>query len=189
VKNAFRERNIVISSEARNLLLSFSSARAADERRLFVAPASSRQIFATQSATEICHSEESAEADDEESLFSSTIEKERFFGANSAPQNDTRMSLSLKLQESKLGTDAQIASELTDRMQIIVNGDPREVPDGLTVAALLDVLQMRANRVAIERNREILSRAQWQATHVQPNDSFEIVQFVGGGSDQQDSTA
>jgi sulfur carrier protein len=66
-------------------------------------------------------------------------------------------------------------------MQIIVNGDPREVPDGLTVAALLEVLQMRANRVAIERNREILPRAQWQATQVQPNDSFEIVQFVGGG--------
>jgi sulfur carrier protein len=68
-------------------------------------------------------------------------------------------------------------------MQIIVNGDSREVPDGLTVAALLDVLQMRANRVAIERNREILPRAQWQATQVQPNDSFEIVQFVGGGAE------
>jgi thiamine biosynthesis protein ThiS len=66
-------------------------------------------------------------------------------------------------------------------MQIIVNGDRREVPDGLTVAALLEVLQMRANRVAIERNREILPRAQWQTTQVQPDDSFEIVQFVGGG--------
>jgi thiamine biosynthesis protein ThiS len=71
-------------------------------------------------------------------------------------------------------------------MQIIVNGDRREVPDGLTVAALLDVLQMHANRVAIERNREILPRAQWQATQVQPNDSFEIVQFVGGGSGRAD---
>lgn len=66
-------------------------------------------------------------------------------------------------------------------MQITVNGDRREVPDGLTVAALLEVLQMRANRVAIEHNREILPRAHWQATQVQPNDSFEIVQFVGGG--------
>jgi thiamine biosynthesis protein ThiS len=66
-------------------------------------------------------------------------------------------------------------------MEIIVNGDRREVPDGLTVASLLEFLQMRANRVAIERNREILLRAQWQATQVQPNDSFEIVQFVGGG--------
>jgi thiamine biosynthesis protein ThiS len=66
-------------------------------------------------------------------------------------------------------------------MQIIVNGDHREIPDGLTVAALIEFLQMRVNRVAIERNREILPRAEWQATYVQPNDSFEIVQFVGGG--------
>jgi len=67
-------------------------------------------------------------------------------------------------------------------MEIIVNGDRREVPDALTVAALLDFLQMRPNRVAIERNRDILPRSQWQATQIQPNDSFEIVQFVGGGS-------
>jgi thiamine biosynthesis protein ThiS len=66
-------------------------------------------------------------------------------------------------------------------MEIIVNGDRRTVPDELTVEALLEFLQMRSNRVAIERNREILPRAQWQATQVQPNDSFEIVQFVGGG--------
>ncbi|MGH9688906.1 MAG: sulfur carrier protein ThiS [Candidatus Acidiferrales bacterium] len=66
-------------------------------------------------------------------------------------------------------------------MEIIVNGDRREVPDGLTVLSLLEVLQMRSNRVAIERNREILPRAQWQEARVQPDDSFEIVQFVGGG--------
>jgi thiamine biosynthesis protein ThiS len=66
-------------------------------------------------------------------------------------------------------------------MEIIVNGDRRTVPDNLTVEALLEFLQMRSSRVAIERNREILPRAQWQATQVQPNDSFEIVQFVGGG--------
>jgi thiamine biosynthesis protein ThiS len=66
-------------------------------------------------------------------------------------------------------------------MEIIVNGDRRTVPDDLTVEGLLEFLQMRSNRVAIERNREILPRAQWQATQVQPNDSFEIVQFVGGG--------
>ena len=71
-------------------------------------------------------------------------------------------------------------------MQIIVNGDRREVPEGLTVIALLEALQMRANRVAIERNREILPRPQWQATQVQPNDSFEIVQFVGGGCGEED---
>jgi thiamine biosynthesis protein ThiS len=68
-------------------------------------------------------------------------------------------------------------------MEIIVNGDRRTVPDDLTVAALLEFLQMRPNRVAIERNRDILPRAQWAETPVQPSDTFEIVQFVGGGLD------
>ena len=66
-------------------------------------------------------------------------------------------------------------------MTITINGESREVPDGLSVAALLDHLNMTRDRVALERNMEILPRAQWSATQVQPNDSFEIVHFVGGG--------
>jgi len=66
-------------------------------------------------------------------------------------------------------------------MTVIINGERREVPDGLTVIGLLEHLGMRKDRVAIERNLDILPRAQWQETRVQPSDSFEIVQFVGGG--------
>jgi sulfur carrier protein len=66
-------------------------------------------------------------------------------------------------------------------MTITINGERREIPDGLSVAALLDHLNMTRDRVALERNLEILPRAQWNATQVQPNDSFEIVHFVGGG--------
>jgi len=40
---------------------------------------------------------------------------------------------------------------------------------------------MRSDRLAIERNLDILPRALWNETQVQPNDSFEIVHFVGGG--------
>ena len=57
----------------------------------------------------------------------------------------------------------------------------REVPEGLTVAALLEHLGMADGRVAIERNLDILPRALWRGTQVQSNDSFEIVHFVGGG--------
>jgi thiamine biosynthesis protein ThiS len=64
---------------------------------------------------------------------------------------------------------------------ITINGERREVPDELTVAALLQHIGMPAERVAIERNLDILPRACWLATKVQPNDSFEIVHFVGGG--------
>lgn len=66
-------------------------------------------------------------------------------------------------------------------MTVTVNGERREIPDGLNVVALLQHLGMRTERVAIERNLDILPRAEWQQTRVQPNDSFEIVHFVGGG--------
>ena len=66
-------------------------------------------------------------------------------------------------------------------MTITVNGERRELPDGLSVRALLEHLGMKADRVAIERNLDILPRALWPETQVKPNDVFEIVQFVGGG--------
>jgi len=66
-------------------------------------------------------------------------------------------------------------------MNVTINGERREIPDGLNVASLIAHLGMRIDRVAIERNLNILPRAQWQETLVQSNDSFEIVQFVGGG--------
>ena len=66
-------------------------------------------------------------------------------------------------------------------MTVVVNGESQQIPDGLTVVALLGHLGMRSERVAIERNRDILPRALWTETHFQPGDSFEIVQFVGGG--------
>lgn len=66
-------------------------------------------------------------------------------------------------------------------MTVTINGERREVPDGMNIAMLIEHLGMRIDRVAIERNLDILPRAQWQETRVQANDSFEIVQFVGGG--------
>jgi thiamine biosynthesis protein ThiS len=67
-------------------------------------------------------------------------------------------------------------------MTVTINGEGRDIPDGLNVAALLEHLGMSENRVAIEHNRDILPRARWQETPVSANDAFEIVQFVGGGA-------
>lgn len=64
---------------------------------------------------------------------------------------------------------------------IQLNGEPREVPDGLTVAALLEHLQIHPGRVAVERNLEILPRDEWAVTPVAAGDRYEIVHFVGGG--------
>jgi thiamine biosynthesis protein ThiS len=66
-------------------------------------------------------------------------------------------------------------------MTVTINGERREVQDGLTVIELLSHLGMPSERVAIERNLEILPRARWQVTAIAPNDNFEIVHFVGGG--------
>jgi thiamine biosynthesis protein ThiS len=66
-------------------------------------------------------------------------------------------------------------------MQIIVNGESCKVPEGLAVPALLSHLGLPADRVAIERNLEILPRAKWIDTSVQSGDRYEIVHLVGGG--------
>lgn len=66
-------------------------------------------------------------------------------------------------------------------MKITINGEGREVPEALTVAALLAHLQIHPLRVAVERNHEILPRAKWEATAVEAGDNYEIVHMVGGG--------
>ena len=64
---------------------------------------------------------------------------------------------------------------------IVVNGENRAAKTGATVIDLLRELGLDSGRVAIERNREILSRPKWAETIVEPEDTYEIVQFVGGG--------
>lgn len=66
-------------------------------------------------------------------------------------------------------------------MLVKINGERREVPESISVAAMLEHLGIVVDRVAIERNLNILPRADWNKTQVEPNDSFEIVHLVGGG--------
>ena len=66
-------------------------------------------------------------------------------------------------------------------MLLQLNGEPREFPDGLTVASLVESLGMKPDRVAVELNREIVARANWAATVLKDGDKLEVVHFVGGG--------
>jgi thiamine biosynthesis protein ThiS len=66
-------------------------------------------------------------------------------------------------------------------MTVVINGERTEIPDGLNVAALIEHLDMPLDRVALERNLDILPRSRWKETQVQPSDTYEIVHFVGGG--------
>jgi sulfur carrier protein len=66
-------------------------------------------------------------------------------------------------------------------MQITVNGDAREVPSGITVRGLVEHLGLTDGPVAVERNREVVPRAEHPSTELQAGDVLEIVHFVGGG--------
>jgi sulfur carrier protein len=66
-------------------------------------------------------------------------------------------------------------------MKIRVNGEEREIVDGLNVARLLEELQIRPGRVVVELNRSIVSRETHVSTQLKEGDTLEIVHFVGGG--------
>lgn len=66
-------------------------------------------------------------------------------------------------------------------MRIEVNGEPRDVKDGTTVRALLEELGLGATLVAVERNEEIVPRAEHATCVVAAGDKIEVVEFVGGG--------
>jgi len=66
-------------------------------------------------------------------------------------------------------------------MNIIVNGENRDVPEGSTVAALLESLELGTKFVAVERNLDVVPRAQHETTVLEEGDRLEIVTLVGGG--------
>jgi sulfur carrier protein len=66
-------------------------------------------------------------------------------------------------------------------MQVTVNGRAMEVPEGCTVARLLEQVQLDPGRVAVERNLDIVPRKTYGSTALAPGDQLEIVTFVGGG--------
>lgn len=66
-------------------------------------------------------------------------------------------------------------------IEVVVNGGPRRVPAGLSVAGLLAELGLAGKPVAVERNREVVPRAAHASTVLAAGDRVELVTFVGGG--------
>jgi len=70
----------------------------------------------------------------------------------------------------------------SESIAIVVNGEPRYIPAGSTVASLLASLELDPRLVVVERNREILrDRDGFGRVELATNDTIEIVHFVGGG--------
>jgi sulfur carrier protein len=66
-------------------------------------------------------------------------------------------------------------------VRLTINGEIHDVPAGLSVARLVQHLGLTDGPVAVERNREVVVRAEHDRVLLQPDDVIEIVHFVGGG--------
>jgi len=69
----------------------------------------------------------------------------------------------------------------TTTIDVVINGQPKAIPDGTSVLALIAELGLAGKPVAVERNREIVPRAQHGTTLLAAGDRLEVVTFVGGG--------
>ncbi len=70
---------------------------------------------------------------------------------------------------------------MSENIDVVVNGETRSVAPGTTVAALIAALGLGDRRVAVERNREVVPRAEHGNTVLAAGDRLELVTFVGGG--------
>ena len=66
-------------------------------------------------------------------------------------------------------------------IEIILNGEPRRVPEPSSLADLLQYLDLDPRTVVVELNQSIVRRANLSTTPLSPGDSVELVHFVGGG--------
>ena len=66
-------------------------------------------------------------------------------------------------------------------MWLLLNGERREVADGITLSQLITNLSLPPERIAVELNQSVVRRVDWPKLALQENDRLEIVHFVGGG--------
>jgi sulfur carrier protein len=66
-------------------------------------------------------------------------------------------------------------------MQIVINGQSRELPKGATAADVIELLGLHGKRLAMEINEEILPRSQYPDHTLREGDQVEIVNAIGGG--------
>src|SRR5436309_15128523 len=71
-------------------------------------------------------------------------------------------------------------------IEIVLNGETRRIPASLNITQVLEHLDLPKDRVAVERNRAIVPKPQWESVAVTQGDELEVVHFVGGGSGSGD---
>jgi len=87
-----------------------------------------------------------------------------------------------------MATSPKCAASFTQpdpSVQIQINGEPREFSHAsLRLSELVEELALAPQRIAVEVNRQIVRRADWEQTEVSDGDKVEIVHFVGGGENR-----
>jgi thiamine biosynthesis protein ThiS len=78
-------------------------------------------------------------------------------------------------------SNRHVESTGTKMIEVVVNGEAKRAPEGLDVARLLAWLAIDGSRVAVELNRAIVRKTEWNTTLVEDGSQIEIVWFVGGG--------
>mgnify|MGYP001184622978 FL=1 len=66
-------------------------------------------------------------------------------------------------------------------MNIVLNGEEINIADSLSILGLIDLYELPASKVAVERNLEIVPKSAYVTTMLKENDRVEIVHFIGGG--------
>ena len=66
-------------------------------------------------------------------------------------------------------------------MTIIINGDSKEIPSGLNLEGVLDFFSLPSKRIAVELNKTVIPRREWETTVIAESDKIEVIHFVGGG--------
>ncbi len=66
-------------------------------------------------------------------------------------------------------------------MKVFINGETKEVQGQISLSELLKLLALPQQRIAVELNREVVRRKDWENVQINDADKIEIVHFVGGG--------
>jgi thiamine biosynthesis protein ThiS len=66
-------------------------------------------------------------------------------------------------------------------LRIHVNGEPRDIEEGLSLSQFVASLSLKPDQIAVELNHTVVRRAAWEETLLKADDKVEIVHFVGGG--------
>ena len=74
-----------------------------------------------------------------------------------------------------------IFKKLNESMTVTLNGETKQIENGITVSGLLESLKIEPARVAVEVNLSIIKKADYLSHQLNEGDSVEIVSFVGGG--------